>query len=486
MLAGSGEREPQHPDEEPCQHVGRFKTEPLFATSHPRFARPSIPSRAGGPELSLGRSICIGVQYVQMYRRCGHKMALLLTACTAACQGSSNSTPSNISDSSSKGCDCDGETTCINDVCVGSGLAVPSIRPVDTAIGKIVLAEMNQDGALDLVSTQPSEDLVGTWKQLLVLEGGGDGTFAQPRAFGLEQTSTFLRMADMNGDGQVDAITARANGGPVTVHLADGNGGFEAPISWDELKPVGIDVADLDQDGKVDVLAVERREASFKVLAGAGDGTQAARNDTPISFCCKAGEEHFTDLVVGDLDGDGYPEAVVGKNNGYSVPDGLYVVRNEGGILQSDGLCLGNEGYSPEDTTIVDLNGDDLPDIATETGTSHFNFFLGDGTGQFVASKQGGALLSNEVRRFVDLNADGVLDHLQIGRFSTPDRLEIRFGIDGTAFASPISYELPGTAVGLAVGDLNGDAQPDVVVSLDDVDPAVSSSKHGLWVALHE
>ena len=83
--------------------------------------------------------------------------------------------------------------------------------------------------------------------------------------------------ADLNGDGRADVVTANGGSGDVSVLLGDGAGGFAAAKTFASgPHPVGVAVGDMDGDGRLDLAVVNRDDSTVAVLRGAGDGTFAA------------------------------------------------------------------------------------------------------------------------------------------------------------------------------------------------------------------
>ncbi len=82
----------------------------------------------------------------------------------------------------------------------------------------IVAADLDKDGALDLVAGAI------TGKAVLFIKGRGDGTFAAPAATALAATEGIgdVRVADFNGDGNLDVAALAFQG--TTVHVLRGNG----------------------------------------------------------------------------------------------------------------------------------------------------------------------------------------------------------------------------------------------------------------------
>jgi hypothetical protein len=150
----------------------------------------------------------------------------------------------------------------------GGGSFAPARTVLARATAGVAIGDFNGDGILDLAAP----DQVSS---VFILQGNGDGTFAAPReAYNrtLSHPNGIVGMArDLNGDGKVDLVFASYG---VTVLIANGDGTFQAPMDFPSSAyppPTGggatWDVADLNADGKLDILA------GCSMLAGNGDGT---------------------------------------------------------------------------------------------------------------------------------------------------------------------------------------------------------------------
>ena len=86
----------------------------------------------------------------------------------------------------------------------------------------VAIADLNGDGSLDLVTANRGSDDVS------VLLGNGDGTFQAAQAFAAGDGPRSVAIADLDGDGVADLVTANRLSDDVSVLLGNGDGTFQA------------------------------------------------------------------------------------------------------------------------------------------------------------------------------------------------------------------------------------------------------------------
>ncbi|PHR56781.1 MAG: hypothetical protein COA43_13050, partial [Robiginitomaculum sp.] len=103
----------------------------------------------------------------------------------------------------------------------------------------------------------------------------------------------------LDGDGDLDVVTANHFADDVTVLLNNGDGTFGAHVSYGVGDgPVGLSLGDLNGDGKVDIAVANSFSDSVSVLMNLGAGVLAPAQDFPCGDSCQ-------DVAIGDLDNDG-------------------------------------------------------------------------------------------------------------------------------------------------------------------------------------
>jgi hypothetical protein len=285
----------------------------------------------------------------------------------------------------------------------------------------IAIADIDGKGKKDIVTANDFADTVSVLLNLN--EDGRTFATAKESAVGLSpdipMSPEAIAVEDFNADGKLDVVTANLLDDSVTVLLGNGDGTFsilsvcstapaqscssgnECPSGGactPQLIPVGSEpdalvAADLDHDqNRILDLVVANSSGgldlmgSLTVLQGRGNGTFACVAGTDAS--CPAPEitsPTFDDpiaMTAADLNGGGIPDLVVVNDFG----DSLSVLFGKGDFTFEDAVALPLIEFSqPEQAVVANLNGDDIPDIATSASLQDkVAVFVGQGNGTFA------------------------------------------------------------------------------------------------------
>jgi flagellin-like hook-associated protein FlgL len=329
----------------------------------------------------------------------------------------------------------------------------------------VEFGDLNGDGILDMVSAGQN---AGSDGYANVRLGIGDGTFASSTSYSTEgNTSYDLELADLNGDGFLDLITAGRNDGwdgYATVRLGAGDGTFGAATTYSTEDAVSkaLQIGDVNGDGFLDMITSGYNNSSqgyATIRLGVGDGTFGAS----VSYSAEA--TYSQAVTLGDLNGDGFLDLVTA---GSGAGGGKATVR----LGNGDGTFGASTSYTAETNNtytldLGDLNGDGFLDLITggRSVNGYATVRLGVGDGTFGAATQFST--SSGYSRKVevgDLNGDGYLDLISTG-YETPGRstTTIRLGDGNGSFGSVTSYSTR-SGYGLGIADLNSDGAVDIVV----------------------
>jgi len=241
----------------------------------------------------------------------------------------------------------------------GTGVFTP--HPTSPTFGNdnpidVVLGDLDADGDLDALLVNATTYAGSTW-----LNGGTGNFTAHPTVptFGTFASGEGIAVGDIDGDGDLDAIIANTNGEAETVWVNGGSGNFSAHPTTPQFgadNSLSVALGDLDGDGDLD--AIVGNVAAFEtVWRNDGSGNFSPHPTTP-SF--DAGYETRA-IALGDIDGDGDLDAAFADWTGGSNPARIY--RNDGAASFSP---FGNyqSGYTA-DLGLADLDGDGDLDMMT-------------------------------------------------------------------------------------------------------------------------
>ena len=96
-------------------------------------------------------------------------------------------------------------------------------------------------------------------------------------------STLFPATAELNGDGKRDLVVANSSNNTVSVLLGIGGGTFQPPVAYSTgMLRFGTSVRDLNQDGKPDLIVANYGDNTVSVLLGNGDGTFQNQMELPV------------------------------------------------------------------------------------------------------------------------------------------------------------------------------------------------------------
>jgi hypothetical protein len=283
---------------------------------------------------------------------------------------------------------------------------------LSSGASEMTLGDFNADGKLDAVLADHNS------YDVAVLLGSGDGRFepAEGSPFaareGYQPHTHALAAADVNSDGRLDIVTANNSEGDLSLLLGDGAGRFvraaAGPFPCGD-KPYPIAASDVNRDGCADMLVPnatpdDDKVKTLTVLWGSRGGNLTAAPGSALA--CSATVWY---AAAGNLNGDQWPDAVATHSEGQT---GATVFLNDGrgGLAPAPGspLELDHGAWGVE---IADMNRDKRADLVVAADES-IRVMLGDGKGRFSPATGSPFQTGKGAWRLVvaDFNGDGRLD----------------------------------------------------------------------------
>ncbi|OIP98606.1 MAG: hypothetical protein AUK35_10215 [Zetaproteobacteria bacterium CG2_30_46_52] len=233
--------------------------------------------------------------------------------------------------------------------------------PIEGGIfNAIKLADINHDGWLDIIASRGDTELDGGVFVLLNNAQGGWLSGVGPVVKGI---FTGLAVEDINQDGDLDIIASRRGGlgatqskdqlwrqaGGVQIWYGDGAGRWEPEVLPADADAESVSVADINGDGRLDIVAGLYQHGIKLWLAGEKNWKEVAVTQ----------QGTWSDVRVGDLDADGNRELVASSSDG----KGLGVWGWRSGKFYSEDQLVPNYGVYL-DIDLGDVTNQGLLNIA--------------------------------------------------------------------------------------------------------------------------
>ncbi len=373
----------------------------------------------------------------------------------------------------------------------GSGLftanaAITTSTQTPTAIA---IGDVDGDGKPDLVTIGTDSTAASAGSVNVMLNTGG-GTFASPAVFQLLDATTRVALGDLTHNGHLQIVllkTALGCFSTIEPHVSAGVVTLEpeivTSISSVGSSPVSMAVADLDRDGRLDVVAANTGTTPNVAVRFNNSANTTSSKFLPAVIYDETGGPSIFGVVAADLDGDGKVDLAAAETyfnaNGTAQASGFVrVIFNQGAGSFPPTAIRRFQSNNGEFLAAGDFDGDGKIDLVVSDTSDTIST-----PAQILTDIVNGTFTTIPGNYFgkplvADFDRDGKLD---IAFSGDGPKITVVFGNGDGTFGTDVAYGVgknPGIAT---VGDVNGDGFPDLLVPNfgDDNVTILLNDRHG-------
>jgi hypothetical protein len=297
-------------------------------------------------------------------------------------------------------------------------------------------------------------------------QAAAQASFAPATNYAVGNNPQSIIAALLDGDGKAGLICANWGNNTLSVLTNNGSGGFGSNSTYTVGSgPTSVVAADVNGDGNVDLICANSGDNSLSVLTNNRSGTLVTAGTYAVGSVGGGAQA----VVAADVNGDGKVDLIC-ANFG---DDTLSVLTNNG----SGGFALVSTlatGYGLLSVTAADVNGDGNVDLITANQgrypdyVGQLSVFTNNGSASFALASSPGVGLGPWSVVAADVNGDGKLDLICV----TPGRnsngtLSVLTNDGSGGFEAAGSYGVPNGAECVIAADVNGDGKVDLISTGD-------------------
>ena len=342
----------------------------------------------------------------------------------------------------------------------GAALLPNPAYPVGANPFDLVMADFNGDGIQDLVASNPDSS-----SSLSLLYGLPDGTFANAIRYPTIVRPRDLYAADLNGDGWPDLVLSGESSPSVLLNRGPGVGNFSPEMLVTSGFPFPlVRLGDFDADGRPDLLAfgLSANILAMRVMFGIGNGTFRQGPLVPTGG--------WQDIAVADMDEDGRSDVLITTFDGFQTNE-LIILSGLGNGKFKQVFTLATGDFLA-DIIPMDLNADGHADLAINrcaiiANSCHLIPMLlayGRGNGSLEP------VLNFETRPGLvdfatgDINLDGRTDFVEISHDGNDDSLGVYLAFGDGSFAPQKEIYAGNSDNRVICHDFDGNGTPDLAI----------------------
>jgi hypothetical protein len=277
------------------------------------------------------------------------------------------------------------------------------------------------------------------------------GTFATASSPGAGNGPIFVTAADVNGDGKVDLICANYNVKTLTVLTNNGFGTFGSNATLTVgSNPRSVAAADVNGDGKVDLICANYSDYSLTVLTNGGSGNFVVAS-TLISNITGP-----YSVTAADVNGDGKVDLICASHDNSRLT--IFTNSGSGGFVFASSPHVGT---GPRSVVAADVNGDGKVDLISANDDGTLTVLTNNGAGGFVIASSPVVGNNPSAVTAADVNGDGKVDLISAN--SADNTLTVLTNNGSGGFAISSSPDAGNGPSCVTAADVNNDGKMDLI-----------------------
>jgi hypothetical protein len=283
--------------------------------------------------------------------------------------------------------------------------------------------------------------------------------FANQTTYATGLNPEAVMLGDVNRDGIPDLVVANGTSDTMSVFLGNGNGEYKAPFTYRTgHHPSSVALGDLNDDGFQDVAVTNSLSNTLSVFLGIGNGAFK----TQQVFATEKGPDSVT---FGYVNTDEKLDLIVANSASNSVS--LFDGKGDGTIQLRKSYATGN---SPNSVLFKDLSGvGDYGIVVANYNSGTVSVLMGHPDGTFDAPRTFSTVSATgwtpNTLALGDVNGDHKPDLIVGSFFAQYSNICLLLGNGNGTFKMPQTFAQGSTPMALAVGDVNGDGKLDIAIA---------------------